>query len=650
MTPPSAWLRDVVAYSLQLALLVGAAALLARLLPLRPPRVALAYWQALLLACVSLPLGQPRQEPHAPPARLGVPVAGATQALQPAAAPLPIAWPSARAVILVLALGVALRGAWIAVGLWRLRGLRRSGRPLPSGLPPIQQAQALVGVGAEFYGSDATDVPITFGLRRPAVLLPEAVLAMPAATQQAIVCHELLHVRRKDWAWAVVEECAKALLWFHPAIAWLVSRIQLVREQAVDRAVVALSSSREDYVGALLAVARARPQSSLVPAPPFLRRSRLKQRVAEILEEGTMSRTRLTTNLLASGVVVALSLAAGLRLFPLEARAAASDDKPIQVLRGGENLLHGPRLEYPPRALERGVQGEVLLEVTRDERGEVQDARVLSGPDELRAAALRSVLGWHYSSAAGPGTSEVLLQFRLPAAGEPDAEELEKEQALRRLKSDIHEFEGSRFRYSTVSDEADVNRMRDKLALAQAELQAREQKQLEERAQASAEQQARLESELDQRKLRAQLERALALERKAADKAEQQARLEAELDQRKLKVQAELVQAELRKQSDLLETDAVTVQLEPDRVVTVNKIRDAARLPARLTAIHAARLAPEARQALLQQLGVSVGDMLDAAALERVRAAVARFDEHVRVEVGRAPDGGVILLLVGPQP
>jgi len=650
MTPPSAWLRDVVAYSLQLALLVGAAALLARLLPLRPPRVALAYWQALLLACVSLPLGQPRQEPHAPPARLGVPVAGATQELQPAAAPPPIAWPSARAVILVLALGVALRGAWIAVGLWRLRGLRRSGRPLPSGLPPIQQAQALVGVGAEFYGSDATDVPITFGLRRPAVLLPEAVLAMPAATQQAIVCHELLHVRRKDWAWAVVEECAKALLWFHPAIAWLVSRIQLVREQAVDRAVVALSSSREDYVGALLAVARARPQSSLVPAPPFLRRSRLKQRVAEILEEGTMSRTRLTTNLLASGVVVALSLAAGLRLFPLEARAAASDDKPIQVLRGGENLLHGPRLEYPPRALERGVQGEVLLEVTRDERGEVQDARVLSGPDELRAAALRSVLGWHYSSAAGPGTSEVLLQFRLPAAGEPDAEELEKEQALRRLKSDIHEFEGSRFRYSTVSDEADVNRMRDKLALAQAELQAREQKQLEERAQASAEQQARLESELDQRKLRAQLERALALERKAADKAEQQARLEAELDQRKLKVQAELVQAELRKQSDLLETDAVTVQLEPDRVVTVNKIRDAARLPARLTAIHAARLAPEARQALLQQLGVSVGDMLDAAALERVRAAVARFDEHVRVEVGRAPDGGVILLLVGPQP
>ena len=82
MTPPSAWLRDVVAYSLQLALLVGAAALLARLLPLRPPRVALAYWQALLLACVSLPLGQPRQEPQAPPARLGVPVGGTTSAMR----------------------------------------------------------------------------------------------------------------------------------------------------------------------------------------------------------------------------------------------------------------------------------------------------------------------------------------------------------------------------------------------------------------------------------------------------------------------------------------------------------------------------------------------------------------------------------------
>ena len=74
-------------------------------------------------------------------------------------------------------------------------------------------------------------------------------------------------------------------------------------------------------------------------------------------------------------------------------------------------------------------------------------------------------------------------------------------------------------------------------------------------------------------------------------------------------------------------------------------------LPGRLAAIHAARLGPEALQALLPLLGVKVGDTLDAAAFERAKAAVAAFDEHIKLELGRAPeDGGLILLLVGPQP
>lgn len=71
-------------------------------------------------------------------------------------------------------------------------------------------------------------------------------------------------------------------------------------------------------------------------------------------------------------------------------------------------------------------------------------------------------------------------------------------------------------------------------------------------------------------------------------------------------------------------------------------------LEGRLSTIHAARFAPDALKVLLPQLGVSVGDPIDAAVLERVRAVVARFDEHVHVQLGRSPDGGLILLLVAP--
>ena len=53
------WLRDLVAYSIQVAALVGVGVVMARALRVRVPRVRHAYWQALLAVCVLLPLLQP---------------------------------------------------------------------------------------------------------------------------------------------------------------------------------------------------------------------------------------------------------------------------------------------------------------------------------------------------------------------------------------------------------------------------------------------------------------------------------------------------------------------------------------------------------------------------------------------------------------
>jgi len=58
------------------------------------------------------------------------------------------------------------------------------------------------------------------------------------------VCHELVHVRRGDWIDEVFEEGVRTLFWFHPAVRWLIGRIQLDREQVVDRAVTELTRPR----------------------------------------------------------------------------------------------------------------------------------------------------------------------------------------------------------------------------------------------------------------------------------------------------------------------------------------------------------------------------------------------------------------------
>jgi TonB family protein len=90
----------------------------------------------------------------------------------------------------------------------------------------------------------------------------------------------------------------------------------------------------------------------------------------------------------------------------------------VTVQLGSLKLLHRAALQYPTEAAAKGVQGDVVLELALGETGIVEDARVLSGPMELRAASLRSVLQWHFvnnTHAAAKG--ELKIQFRLPSFG-----------------------------------------------------------------------------------------------------------------------------------------------------------------------------------------------------------------------------------------
>jgi TonB family protein len=85
------------------------------------------------------------------------------------------------------------------------------------------------------------------------------------------------------------------------------------------------------------------------------------------------------------------------------------------MFAGQNNVLHRAPLDYPRAAMLKGVQGSVLLEVNVDEEGLVADAHVISGPQELRNAALRNVLEWHFSKQMHlPAVTQVTVDFELP--------------------------------------------------------------------------------------------------------------------------------------------------------------------------------------------------------------------------------------------
>jgi TonB family protein len=396
-------LGNVIAYSLQMAALLAAGGLALRILRLDIPKWRLLCWQLLLAACLLLPALQP-WTPANPDGRVTI----STRDARVLAGSHPQAW-SWRAMedlaLAALAAGCAIRLGMFTLGCLRLRGYRR--RAMPS------TVQAPLNIRAQIATSDEVPGPVTFGFFRPIVLLPAR-----WADNESVLCHELIHVRRGDWLFMAAEELLRAVLWFHPLVWYAIAQIQLAREEVVDREVVNLTQSREQYLETLLAIAAARSGLDLAPAPLFLKKRHLRNRVASLLKEVRMSKVRLSTSLAG---FLALTLAAGwvmVRAFPLQAASAleaAQDDSPKRIRIGGN--VQAAKIKkkvtpvYPPAAKQAHIEGTVRMNVTIDRDGKVVDVQVVSGPAELTDSAVTAVQQWEYETTLLNGQPvEVLTQ------------------------------------------------------------------------------------------------------------------------------------------------------------------------------------------------------------------------------------------------
>ena len=112
-------------------------------------------------------------------------------------------------------------------------------------------------------------------------------------------------------------------------------------------------------------------------------------------------------------ITIGCALALGLAALGVSAQAV-SDDPGITVDLNGSEVLHRTPVRYPGNARVQGIEGTVVVEVTLDASGMVSDARVLSGPAELRRPSLASVLDWHFTRDAANTTRPVTIRFQLP--------------------------------------------------------------------------------------------------------------------------------------------------------------------------------------------------------------------------------------------
>lgn len=394
MTVP---LWSIAAYALQLAALVTVALAATWALGIRVPRHALRVWQAVMAIALLVPLAQP-QNVDPPGLQLLTASIIASPIPRGGGTIVPAGMDSATLIVLFLVAGIAARLLWLGAGLIRLRSIVARAVADDSLAHISGELTRTLGVSAGIRISDDLDGPATAGVRRPLVLLPRSVLGMSAAVQRAIICHELVHVKRRDWLQTIAEEIWCALLWFHPHARIIASKLSLAREMVVDEMTILITQDRRAYAEALLAFSN--PQPHVIGVTPFIGRRTLSQRISLIAEEASMSRHRALAS-----AAVALTACIGIT-------AAAVDRFPMFATLLAQSVVHKPgngvslptvvkevKPQYTAAAMKQKIQGSVWLLCVVGEKGTITDVQVTRSLDTefgLDQAAIDAARQWTF--------------------------------------------------------------------------------------------------------------------------------------------------------------------------------------------------------------------------------------------------------------
>src|SRR5580700_6369935 len=169
----------------------------------------------------------------------------------------------------VWGLGAATLMIRLIVALFRLQRLKTKSRKEVFG-----NTNVLV--------SERIQTPLTWGIRRPVILLPAALLSGDPAACESALRHEQAHIARWDWMWNLLAEVVCAFCWFQPGAWWLRSRMRLESERACDDRVLLSGVAGPDYAAHLLKILQSACTGEIAPA--MAQSGGMEERMKHILD------------------------------------------------------------------------------------------------------------------------------------------------------------------------------------------------------------------------------------------------------------------------------------------------------------------------------------------------------------------------------
>jgi uncharacterized protein (TIGR03435 family) len=232
--------------------------------------------------------------------------------------------------------------------------------------------------------------PGVFGIRKPVLLLPEGITERLTPDQlEAVLAHELCHVRRRDNLTAAIHMAVETIFWFHPLVWWIRARLVEERERACDQDVLTAVRDARVYAEGILNVCKLYLESPLV-CVAGVTGANLKRRIEEIMahrmerkmdfaRKGLLAAAGLAA--VAGPVVIGMMEAPALRAQPQPTQRLAFEVASVRLTKSPDPRRRS--LQFLPGG--RFVASVPLWAVISTAYGlPFQSDRLSGGPDWLR--------------------------------------------------------------------------------------------------------------------------------------------------------------------------------------------------------------------------------------------------------------------------
>jgi len=257
------------------------------------------------------------------------------------------------------------------------------------------QRRLAVAWPVRFLLSHRIEVPVVIGWVRPVILIPvSAIVGLPPHQLDALILHELGHIRRFDTITNILLAAVETILFYHPAVWWVSRHVRIEREHCCDDLAVSACGDAGVYVEALTSLQIWKASAALAANG-----GRLKDRVARLLDTPAPS-PRFSLSAMA-GLGLASLVVASIAVAAPSARGKGPATTPIRPIRETHTIP-----PYPKESKDLKEEGRVLVEVTIGTDGAVSRARIFkpSGHPRLDDAAAQYIKDhWRWQPATRAG-------------------------------------------------------------------------------------------------------------------------------------------------------------------------------------------------------------------------------------------------------